>query len=254
MLIVGGFIGEETIKLKILSGAYWDQGKRVVNQDSIMLQQVMTSYGRVLLVAVSDGIGGLEEGEIASGYITERLIENFYAQIIPLTVRRKGKSALKKSMLRCLYDISDKLKLYGKSKGIQLGATLSLLLIWGKNYMIVHLGDSRIYLYQDKWWCKKKFRLLTEDHSDGRRGLTRCIGSFPFQYPDIRFGRIWGRNGFLVCTDGFYRALEEEMLRILSVREIENEEQIYRRLKEMAAASLKKGESDNLSAVYSVIY
>ena len=48
--------------MKIISGVYWDQGEREFNQDSLALQQVMTNRGRVLLAAVSDGIGGLKEG------------------------------------------------------------------------------------------------------------------------------------------------------------------------------------------------
>ena len=118
--------------------------------------------------------------------------------------------------------------------------------------MIFHLGDSRIYLYRSLW-RKERIRLLTRDHSDGGSGLTKCMGSFPFQYPDVQFGRLYGKNGLLVCTDGFYRTMSRETLQVLSIQDIESEEQIYRRLKGMAADALKKGERDNLSAVFSMI-
>ena len=239
--------------MKILSAVYWDQGGRSINQDSIALQQVMTTKGRVMLAAVSDGIGGLSEGENASGYITERLIENFYAQMVPLVGREKGKKAIMKSLLRCFCDINEKLKHYGNGKDIQLGATISLLFVWGRRYMIMHLGDSRIYLLRRYRLHKDKIKVLTEDHSDGRNGLTRCMGSFPFQYPDIQYGRLHGKSGFLLCTDGFYRRMDAETLKVLAPGEIGSEEQIFRRLKEMAAVSLKKGEQDNLSAVYAMI-
>ena len=238
--------------MRILSGVYWDQGKRAVNQDSVARQQVMTNRGKVLIMAVSDGIGGLQEGETASGYITEQLIEVFYKEIVSLVVRGKGKKALKKSMLRCFYHINVKLNDYGSSNHIQLGATVSLALIWGRSYMIFHLGDSRIYLFRSHL-RKESIRLLTRDHSDGGSGLTKCMGSFPFQYPDIQFGRLHGKSGFLVCTDGFYRTMNRETLQTLSIQDIESEEQIYKRLKGMAAVALKKGEKDNLSAVYSML-
>lgn len=240
--------------MKILSGVYWDQGARPLNQDSISVQQVMTTRGRAMLAIVSDGIGGLAEGENASGYITERLIENFYAQMVSLVGRKKGKETIKKSLLRCFYDISEKLKHYGNGKDIRLGATVSLLFVWKRRYLIMHLGDSRIYLLRGRGLRKDRMKLLTEDHSDGRNGITRCLGSFPFQYPDIRYGRLHGRSGFLLCTDGFYRKMDGEMLKVLAPEEVGSEEQIFRRLKEMAAVSLKKGEKDNLSAVYAVIY
>lgn len=233
--------------MKIISGVYWDTGKKEQNQDSITLQQAVTGKGRVLLAAVSDGIGGLAEGEIASGYITEQLIENFYGQMLSLAGRKRGKKAMERSLLRCLHHINSELKTYGKGKGLKLGATLSLLFVWKRRYMIVHLGDSRIYLCR-----KRKIKLLTEDHSDGGRGLTKCVGSFPFNAPDVLNGRIWGRCGFLLCTDGFYRKLDEDAFAVLNPEDIGSKEQVERRLREMAAVAYKRGEQDNMSAVYSV--
>ena len=66
---------EDVTGLKLMSGIYWDRGRRAVNQDSLTLQQAITNRGRVMLAAVSDGIGGLSEGENASGFITEKLTE-----------------------------------------------------------------------------------------------------------------------------------------------------------------------------------
>ncbi len=240
--------------MKMLSGVYWDQGGRAVNQDSVALQQVMTGKGRVMMAVVSDGIGGLPEGETASGYITERLIESFYGQLVPLIGRKKGKKALMRGLLRCFSSMNGNLKHYGSGKEIQLGATVSLLFVWGRRYIIMHLGDSRIYLWRSYRLYKGRIKLLTKDHSAAGGVLTKCLGSFPFQYPDIQFGRLYGRSGFLLCTDGFYRRLDEEAFQVLAPDEIGSDEQIYRRLKEMAAVSLKKGEQDNLSAICTVIY
>lgn len=231
--------------MKIISGVYWDRGRRDVNQDSLILQQAMTNRGRVVLAAVSDGIGGLEEGEIASGYITEKLIENFYRQMVSLAGRGKGKRAMERSLLRCFHDINEGLRTYGKGKDIRLGATVSLLFVWKRRYLLFHLGDSRVYLC-----CRKKIRLLTNDHSDGGRGVTKCLGSFPFQNPDIRFGRIRAGEGFLLCTDGFYRTMEHEIYQVLRPEDITEDEQIERRLRELALAGMKRGEQDNMTAVY----
>lgn len=231
--------------LKIKSGIYWDKGGRVSNQDSLSLQQVRISRGRMLMAVVSDGIGGLAEGENASGYIVEKLIEHFYRCLILLIDRRKGKRVLQRSFTRCFYEIKEAADGYAREREIKLGATVSLLLVWKRRYMLVHLGDSRIYLYKGK-----KQRLLTKDHSDGRNGLTKCLGSFPYQAPFIRYGRVRGKCGFLLCTDGFYRKQNESSFALLKPGEIESEEQIDRRLREMAQFALKKGEKDNMSAVY----
>ena len=231
--------------MKYLSGFYWERGRSKANQDSIVLQQVVTDYGRILLAAVSDGIGGLWEGENASGYIGEKMVENFYSQLIPITGKRRKKHLLLRSLLRCFYQIRQTFIQYGQEREIMLGATVSLLLLWKRNYLIFHLGDSRIYHY-----CGKKYKILTTDHSDGKNGLTKCLGSFPFQKPDIRFGKIRGKCGFLLCSDGFYRKQSVENLALLSPEQAGGEEQIERRLEEMGQAALRRGEKDNMSAVY----
>lgn len=234
--------------MKIHSGIYWDQGRRKNNQDSLAFLQVVTNRGRASLAVVSDGIGGLQEGETASGYITERLIEIFYRELVPLVGRGKGRKALTRSLLRCMCGIGRDLNRYAAEREIALGATVSLIFLWKRNYLILHLGDSRIYLCKDR-----KQRLLTTDHSDGRNGLTACLGSFPFRRPDMQWGRIWGKGGFLLCTDGFYRKMDQELLTLLTPSQVGSEEQIEKRLRAIAEASLMKGERDNLSAVYVMV-
>ena len=160
-----------------------------MNEDSLTLQQVMTARGRVWMMAVSDGIGGLSQGEIASGYILEKLVENFYAQMVSLVARGKGQKPLEKSLLRCFYSMNGELRRYASGKGISLGATVSLLFVWERRYLVFHLGDSRIYLIR-----RGKVRLLTKDHAAGGKAVTKCMGSFAFQYPDIYGGRVWGRS------------------------------------------------------------
>ena len=171
--------------MKFLTGAYWDCGQQLCNQDSITIQQVMTSRGRVLMAIVCDGIGGLWKGEVASGYVIERMVACFYRQIVDLIGKGRRASFMEKSIMRCLYSINEEFCRYRKGKEEQLGTTMSLLLIWGHRYLICHIGDSRIYRCR-----KKRMELLTTDHSGGGHRLLKCMGSFPFQKPDIRRGRV----------------------------------------------------------------
>lgn len=215
------------------------------NQDSIALQQALTSRGRLLMAVVCDGIGGLSQGENASGYISEKLVDNFYRQLVPLAVGGKGLNGIRRSLLRCFYETQQELKKYGAEREIELGSTVSLLLLWKRRYLILHLGDSRIYRYSGK-----KRWLLTVDHSNGRNALTKCMGSFPYQTPYIKKGRVWRTCGFLLCTDGFYRKQSEESMELLEPAQVGGEEQMERRLGEMAKLAERKGEKDNMSAIY----
>lgn len=233
--------------MKIISGVYWDKGGRNCNQDSLLFEQVYTKRGRVVMAAVSDGIGGLNEGETASGFILEKLLQNFYHQILFLIGKGRGRGALRKSFMRCFFETNRILNQYAKSKDIELGATISVLLICRGRYLIAHLGDSRVYRV-DK---KGEVRQITRDHSLGRNALTRCMGSYSYQSPDIYEGRMRGNKGFLLCSDGFYRYLTTDMIAaLLNPEEIQTEEQIEKRLREIAGYELKQGEQDNMSALY----
>lgn len=231
--------------MKVKSSVYWDKGRRENNQDSILYEQINTSKGRIVIAAVSDGIGGLSEGETASGYICERLLQSFYEEMLPLILKGARKSKLKNSIFRCFYEINRILKEYGISKEIQLGATISLLLLYKRRYVMVHLGDSRIYQI-----TKKKGTILcTKDHVRRDLALQKCLGSFPYQSPDISFGGWKRGNGFLLCTDGYYHSLPVEKLWELFCEEELSEEQLSKRLKALAGQALERGEQDNLSAI-----
>lgn len=238
--------------MKFISDIYWDKGLRENNQDSLILEQVVTVKGRVLLAAVSDGVGGLLEGEIASGFILEKVHAHFYDEILPLIRRGKSRKILEKSFHRCFYDINRKLKQYAAGKQMGLGATLSLLLLWKRQYLIMHIGDSRIYGIRSQWLRKSPtIRLLTGDHTRSDGSLYKCLGGFSYQAADAVTGKRSAKMGFLLCSDGFYRRQRSKMLRdLLNPLEIEEEEQIKRRLRQMALHAMNGGEKDNISAIY----
>ncbi len=232
--------------MEAMSGFYWDCGKKEINQDSVLIEQVNTGRGRILLAAVSDGIGGLPAGEVASGFLMERLQQHFYGEILPLIRKGKGLRNIRRSFSRCLYETVGMLQQYAESQEISLGATLSVLLLMKGQYLILHVGDSRIYGIE-----KKRIRQLTEDHRGEGNVLTRCMGSFPMSEVYVRYGRYRKKSGFLLCSDGFWSRASGELLQeMLSPSEIFTEEQIQKRLSELGGYGKKQGEKDNLSAVY----
>lgn len=231
--------------MKVLTGVYWGAGAvKEINEDSIALEQVVTSRGRVVLALVCDGIGGLPQGEVASGYVAEEAVKWFYQRGVKLIGAGKGWRQIRKSLLYRLGAVKREMLRYGKRNGLQMGSTMSLLLLWRHRYQIFHLGDSRIYL------CQRKIRQLTSDHGNGRE-LNRCIGSFRGQKPDVFGGKFYKKSGFLLCSDGFRNRIEPAQLaEIFMPRKINTEVQIEARLREVAEYDMKQGEQDNISAIY----
>lgn len=241
--------------MKYLAGVYWERGSVAeVNQDSLALLQVLTARGRVLMAAVCDGMGGLAQGETASGYVTERLQEWFYESLLRSVQKKKPYWVIRRSLNRLVYHMQEQLMRYGGQEDIRLGTTMTVLVLWEKTYLIWHLGDSRAYHLRGCGKGRRKLpeiRCMTKDHVRERNKLTKCVGSFGYMEPDFRMGTLQEGQAMLLCSDGFRHCVtEQELADALRPEQIREEEQIARRLKEIGGACMKRGERDNLSAVY----
>ena len=233
-------------RVKYLTGVYWERGSAAdINQDSLVLLQVLTAKGRVLMAAVCDGMGGLAQGEWASGYVTKRLQEWFYESLLRAVQKKKPYWVIRRSVDRLVYHMQEQIARYGGQEGIRLGTTMTVLVLWDKTYLLWHLGDSRAY------WLRKDIVCMTKDHVKGINQLTKCVGSFGYERPDFKLGVLREGQGVLLCSDGFRHFAEEsELADVLRPGQIQKEEQITRRLREIGDACMKRGERDNLSAVY----
>lgn len=232
--------------------AYWNKGAvRKTNQDSVLVLQALTSQGRVLLAAVCDGMGGMDRGEYASGYLTEELVTWFYDGFLKAVGKRKPLWVIRRSLERNLYRIQRRLQTYADKRGLEMGTTMSLLVLWEKKYLLWHLGDSRIYHLSGRG--KRKIHLLTEDHVLERNRLTKCVGSFGFFQPDFRMGIVRKQEAFLLCSDGFWHTMDAEELKEALAPDPMTEARCERRLKEIGETAMRRGERDNLSAVYILI-
>ena len=114
-----------------------------------------------------------------------------------------------------------------------MGTTLTGALLSGDGVSIVHVGDSRAYLFRDG-----ELRQLTRDHSLveelRRRGqltpeeaedhpqrsiITRALGPEPDVELDVHTHQARGGDVFLLCSDGLTSMVREDRLRaILSER------------------------------------
>jgi len=92
--------------------------------------------------------------------------------------------------------------------------------------VICHVGDSRCYLVrdgkarqitQDHTWVneQRKLGLLTAEEastSDSRHILIRSIGPEMFVSPDINTLTLQPEDSLVLCSDGLYGEMKEEML------------------------------------------
>ena len=233
--------------MRYWTNVYWNKGREAEkNQDSVALQQVLTSKGRVLLAVVCDGMGGIARGEAASGYAAERLREWFYTELFAMMRKNKRYWVLRRSLDRMVFHMQGQLAQYAGREELSLGTTMTAFLVWERTWLLWHLGDSRAYRLREE-----RIEQLTEDHAQDGGKLTKCLGSFGYFTPQHGMGVLKPGDGMLICTDGFRRRVTgEELQAVMNPRALSGEEQIGRRLKEIGETCMKRGETDNLSAVY----
>lgn len=227
----------------MVSNVYWSVGKRSDNQDSLAFSQVLCKQGNMSIALVADGIGSLSNGEIASGYVAERLISWFYESAVGTPFRKHDK--LVRSLNRTLFSLHADLKEYGEKEGCSLGTTCICILMWERKYLLFQIGDSKAFLFR-----KKKVRSLVPGHRNERGELTKCIGSMGYYQADFYVGKVRKKDGICLCTDGFYSHGESHFKELLAPKNMTSEETIERRLSMLGKQNEKNGEKDNQSAIY----
>jgi len=205
--------------------------KRQQNEDAFAIvdlgdpQRALTGEldvtGRRVLLAVSDGMGGHQAGEVASAIVIATLIKSLTAhataspdQALEIAVRDANQA------VRAAAEAQDK-------QG--MGATLTAVMIDGEDAWIAEVGDSRAYLLR-----KGQLRQLTRDQSfvqllvdagaitveeaktsPRKNVILQAIGTAPTLTAAI--GRLLLRRGdrLLVCCDGLSNELSDAELTAL---------------------------------------
>lgn len=246
---------ERSMVIKIskswIYGWYSDKGmQKERNEDSFLLQHIETKKGEILLAGICDGMGGLFQGEIASGYVCEEVGKWFYKELLPILWKNRmtpmqRTRVIKKSGCRLFSRINEELVSYQTRKHKKVGTTASILICYQRRYYVFHIGDSRIIIFH------KSIEQITKEHAVNANTLTRCLGVNGESKPDFMSGRIRKKMGFLLCSDGFIQKVKaQDMGAALQESTVRTTAMIQKILKEIAVRSMQRGETDNLSAIY----
>lgn len=235
--------------------------RKHVNQDSILVKHADSKMGEILLAVVCDGMGGLDKGELASATVIRKFAK-WFEQELPLELVDLNLHVIAEKWKLMLKELNVRIGEYGQKCRTQLGTTVTAILCVGTEYLIVHVGDSRVY------FLDSNIRQLTTDHTfiarelkkgtmtpeqamtDKRRNmLLQCVGASVQVEPEIIFGKT--ENGvFLLCSDGFRHEINEvELYRKLNGNELSDQKKMRKQLHDLIELVKQRQEKDNISAV-----
>lgn len=218
-----------------------DKGKRNSNQDSLLIKKGEYLGKNCMLLAVADGVGGLSDGEIASGTVVNDLSKWFVRFLS--SASEKDMNNIASEIQIVLEESHTKINTYIYNTGNQMGSTIVLVFIYGSDYIAVNAGDSRLYIFDTN--TSKQVNI---DDSCGNHVLTQCIGARQNMKPHIYKGSICENMGFLLCSDGFYSKMQDsEVEDILSIDRSKDEQMIT--LERYKNIMLNREEKDNMTAV-----
>lgn len=125
--------------------------QRLQNEDNFGVRQLELSTSEALVLGVvADGMGGMAQGEVASKLAVQTVLEE------PIPVNFTTVNQRSEWLLALMQKANENVAHHVRNGG----TTLSLVLGVGKQLMIAHVGDSRIYLLR-----KGEIKQLSEDHS-----------------------------------------------------------------------------------------
>ena len=195
---------------------------RSQNQDSVFASDKPVGKLPNLLI-VADGMGGHKAGDLASRYTVETLIENIKNSHSdnPITIIN---DAIVNANTRLLEKAEESEDYTG------MGTTLVVCTIIGESMYVANVGDSRLYLYDEK------LSQITRDHSlveemvalgklnrdEARKHkrknvITRAIGGGKEVMADFFEAELTAGNRIVMCSDGLSNMVDDgEIEQVLS--------------------------------------
>lgn len=197
---------------------------------------------------LSDGVGGLKQGEQASQYAVDQITKSIHKGL---------------TLEAAVHSAHSVIKAFNRHETENRGATVVTVLTKNDHYDVAWVGDSRAYLWNSE---EQTLRQLTEDHTLVQKlvnaGLlsqedainhpkshviTQCLGIENDH--QLNIGKISHQWQFgdqlLLASDGLYNELSEQ--EIIHAMKLNRDNQA--KVEYMVELACKNGGNDNISLI-----
>ena len=177
--------------------------------------EFMTENTDRFVIALADGMGGHNAGEVASSDALTNL--KFFLEDLPANLSSGEFNEMMMEWLQSVNQIIDS-KGHVNPEMAEMGTTLVAVVFYNKKYYWLNCGDSRLYRFRDG-----QLQQLSSDHSlNNQQGqkkhsniITNCIGGgckssyldlFDFT-DDVLSGDV-----YMLCSDGLNDMVSDESI------------------------------------------
>lgn len=231
------------------------------NQDSCLIKHASFDDGEVLMAIVCDGMGGLSKGELASATVI-RAFSKWFDEELPFELDNTDMSIIGAKWSLLLKNLNSKIGEYGSSIRQSLGTTFSGILFINDDYVIAHVGDTRIYhidsgltqMTTDQTFVAREISrgnmTFEQAKTDKRRNLLlQCVGASENVEPQLICGKTQ-KGAYMICSDGFRHEIsDKEIYESLNPINLLNENAMHNNAKYLIEQVKNRNEKDNISVV-----
>lgn len=187
-----------------------------------------------IIMAVFDGLGGEEKGEMAA-YIAAKNIS-----------RKNGNKYDAREIEKILMNANYEICSYAKENNIEsMGTTVALLGFYKNKIILSNIGDSKIFRFS-----KGNLEQISKDHTmlgiyGMKPSLSQFLGIPPSEMiivPYVAQGNYEENDIYIICSDGL-----TDMVSPNEMREIINNNKVEYVCRELMNNALLKGGKDNIT-------
>ncbi|MBU3112351.1 PP2C family protein-serine/threonine phosphatase [Clostridium lacusfryxellense] len=253
---------EEVIDINFLVAAHTDVGiKKNTNQDSLCIKTANTNLGKVVLAVICDGMGGLSKGELASATLVKAYSDWFKDSFPQLLYNGLSDDILKSEWENIAFTQNERIMRYGESQRVNLGTTLTVLLMAKNRYYVLNIGDSRAYEISDTIFQITKDQTVVAREIErgnmtpaqakvdpGRNVLLQCVGASKIIEPDFFAGEVKENAVYMLCSDGFrHEITQKEIFTSFNADILTNEDIMKTKAIYLVELNKQRLEQDNIS-------
>lgn len=232
------------------------------NQDSILIKHASMNGEEVILAAICDGMGGLSKGELASATVV-REFSRWFDEELPIELKNADMQIIGEKWSLMLKMLNVRIQEYSTNLGQGgMGTTFSGILFVNDQYVIAHVGDSRVYyigsclqqLTSDQTFVAREIirgtMTLEQARTDKRRNmLLQCIGASKIVEPQLIYGKAEA-GAYMLCSDGFrHENTADEIFESLTPVNLVNKQAMCNNARYLIEQAKRRGERDNISVV-----